>query len=111
MIAIDKIDMMYGINHGIPIDSDGKIVLFLVILLFLSDDQSLIASSIEVVKYLHNMTMAAVLLVEHEFEFFRNFFIQSLEETFFIELRISVVDLFRDNLFVKPFKIIRSHMP
>ena len=102
--------MVVRINHNIAIHPYRKIMLLLVILLFLSDNQTALVSTVEVVKHLHNVAMATVLFVEHHSEIVGNSFIQSFEEAFLVKLCITVIDLFRDDIFVQSLEIGFSHM-
>ena len=78
--------------------------------MLLSDYESALIAAVKVVEYLHDMTVATVLLVQHDSEIVGNFLIKRFEEAFLVQLGVAVIDLLGDNIFVKSFKITFTHM-
>ena len=101
---------MLGVNDNIPIYLYGKPVLFLVVLLLFPNHQSTLIATIKMVKHLHDVAVATVLLVEHHAKIARHTLIQCFEETFFIQRRIRIILFLGDDIFVKPLKVAFPHM-
>ena len=77
------------IDYDIAVDSHEQVVLLFIILLLLSNYESALIATVEVVEHLHNVAVASVLLIQHNSEVVRDSFIKRFEEAFLVKLGVS----------------------